>query len=118
MPQIDINKINELKKEIIELNSKLSELSDDELQQVTGGSVLIGNRRYSSDTYSKLDLNYYHERHWASDNQESWYHPLITTVFNKCRKYSQGCVVCPYAEFHILTLYCNIRSMEKDNWCG
>lgn len=112
--QIDNNKISELKKEIVEMNSKLKELSDDELQQVTGGSERIGTRRYSSSTYSDLGITPYHLNHWANDNQETWFHPLITTMFNSCSVSSEACLTCVYSEFCGLTLYCKIRSKEND----
>ena len=49
--------LNELKKEYETLNSKLKELSEDELKQVTGGSIQKSDIDIRKDLYENVILN-------------------------------------------------------------
>ena len=82
------------------------ELSDEELENVTGGTC------HSSCTYYDLGIT-------PDELQNIYYHPVITTAGNWCDLYRgrpnlAGCNVC---EFHYTigpTIYCRKRSKEKD----
>lgn len=49
--------LNELKKEYEILNNKLTELTEEELKQVTGGDPIIRTKRLSSEDLKAIGLD-------------------------------------------------------------
>ena len=84
------------------------ELSDEELENVAGGSC------YSGSTFADLGIEPQNE---YGAKQESYYHPLITTIGNYCSMH-QGfwatCGDCPHHHTIGPTVYCRTRSEEVD----
>ena len=84
------------------------ELSDDELENVTGGTC------HSDYTYAELGIT----PQCPVGTQRSWYHPVITTYLNHCdldtHGYGYSCEVCPYHYPIGATVYCKARSKEYD----
>ena len=73
------------------------ELAEDELEQVSGGSFMIGDGTYSSD----------------------YPHRLIVVAFNSCnmcdtKSYFQTCANCSRSMVIGPTRYCKIRTSTKD----
>ena len=84
------------------------ELSDDELENVTGGTC------YSGSTYEELGIT-------PEKAQRPEYHPVITTFGNHCTWHSRygkdfwpGCCECDYYYPVGSACYCSIRSLEYD----
>lgn len=78
------------------------ELSDEELENVTGGTC------YSGDTYAKLRIT---PTCWQSSNNN----PVIVTVGNSCRLSKRSCGSCVYSAWREeVSLYCRLRSKQLD----
>ena len=103
---LNIEEINNF----LETFNSNKELSDDELENVTGGTC------YSSCTFADLGIT----PDCPVARIESWYHPVITTVGNACglhpKKYNPPCACseCKYSVGIGVTLYCKARSREYD----
>ena len=84
------------------------ELSDEELENVSGGTC------YSDCTYAELGIP-------VEYPQNPSFHPVITTVFNRCMGHPKfndiflpECCECDYYYPIGATCYCKIRSKEYD----
>ena len=92
--------------------NKTVELSDEELENVTGG---VGLYRYTESTYENLNIN-------PESPQQSFYHPLITgsRTWENCCLYNNyigimpGCTWCSHQDTIGMTIYCKTRSAELD----
>lgn len=86
--------LNSLKEEVEALNGKIAALTEDELEQIIGGSYRKNGKTYSSDPP----------------------HYLITTAFNKCSSYKRAydckddwfdrCSNCYFRKRSGVVLYC------------
>lgn len=84
-----------LKKEVEALNEKFAKLTEDELEQIIGGSYMKNGKTYSSDPP----------------------HYLITTALNKCGSYKRKfdrksdwfdrCSNCVFAHKSGVVIYCH-----------
>ena len=83
------------------------ELSDDELENVAGGTC------HSDWTYAKLGIT-------PAYPQRPEYHPVITTQGNNCNRhqdYPGFWITCHECNYHYVigpTVYCRIRSREYE----
>lgn len=82
---------------------KVNELTDDDLEKVTGGST------YSKWSFAQFGV-------FPNREHENTEHPLIVSPFNYCslggNKY---CYQCEYSSnLWGSTLYCDIRTKEND----
>ena len=101
--------LDQLKKDYQSLTERVRELSNEELENVMGGCST-----YSSDNYGTLCIYPSFE-----NGQNSFYHPLITTVGNSCRLVEDAstCLACKHRAsggFYKLVSYCKARSKEHD----
>lgn len=94
-------------KDVIEKNTE--KLSDEELEDVAGGSFSYNGKRYSDDTYSELGLGVNIELGNTLDC-----HPLIVTWGNSCMYGDSNCRTCIWSSASGITLYCTKRSWEHD----
>ena len=97
-------------KALLATSSTNRELSDEELENVNGGTC------YSSDTFADLGITPVAPL-WGE--QLPSYHPMITTAGNLCgvftdRTLFSNCGNCDYSIGIGLTLYCKARSKEFD----
>ena len=101
--------LEQLKEDYKNLVAQASELSEEELENVTGG----GCQTHSSETYRSLGI-------WpdTQNNQSFDYHPLIVTIWNSCKLHKGGsvCSNCDYCTGAdgSPSLYCKARSKELD----
>ena len=84
------------------------ELSDEELENVSGGTC------HSGSTYYDLGID-------PDSSQHPMYHPVITTAANICNLHSNytgsgfdDCISCSHHYTIGPTIYCKKRSKEKD----
>ena len=97
--------LEKLKEDYKTLTTKLEDLSEEELENVTGG----GCQTYSDDTYRSFGYN-------PGNGQDEYNHPLIVTLGNKCKLAIGGstCYKCDNRFTDGLTSYCIARSKELD----
>ena len=97
--------LNQLKEDYKTLTAKLEDLSEEELENVTGG----GCQTFSSDTYRDFGYN-------PGNGQSADNHPLIVTLGNSCKLATGGsaCYKCDNRFTSGLTSYCIARSKELD----
>ena len=98
-------KVEVLREEYEILTTKLNELSEEELENVTGGAC----QTHSDDTYRDFGYN-------PGNGQYELYHPLIVTLGNSCKLATGGstCYNCDNRFTSGLTSYCIARSKELD----
>ena len=92
----------EAKRYIAELRED-GELSDEELDNVTGGAC----QTHSDDTYRDFGYN-------PGNGQDEYNHPLIVTLGNSCKLSKTTCYECDNRFTSGLTSYCIARSKELD----
>ena len=92
-----------LREEYETLTSKLNELSEEELENVTGGAC----QTHSDDTYRDFGYN-------PGNGQDEYNHPLIVTLGNSCKLSKTTCYECDNRFTSGLTSYCIARSKELD----
>ena len=102
--------LEKLKEDYKKLGAQINELSNEELENVTGGC----GSSYSDDTYGTLCI-----APSSAHNQYFGYHPLITTVGNSCSliEGASTCLGCKYRAsggLYNLVSYCKARSEEVD----
>lgn len=95
--------------ECYELIKDINVVSDEELDNVAGGSC------YSKSTYDSLGISVD-----GIHGQKGSYHPLITTIGNSCKLHSNfdgsACHGCTWVNkpSGTMTYYCEARSQEHD----
>ena len=105
----DIEVTDSTANECYEFMKGINVLSEEELDNVAGGSC------YSADTYDSLGISFSDIR-----GQQGHYHPLITTIGNSCKLYDEfdgsGCRGCTWVNkaSGTMTYYCEARSKEVD----
>ena len=95
--------LNKLKEDYQKLTQQAKELSEEELENVTGGAC----QTHSDDTYRDFGYN-------PGNGQDEYNHPLIVTLGNSCKLSKTTCYECDNRFTSGLTSYCIARSKELD----